>query len=77
MFMAIQLTLRKLEKTKGPYVTINENVGSFEILDILVPAIPAALYAGGAPGRNSSEHRPNSLAMSFDVFKIKNITYIL
>jgi prepilin-type N-terminal cleavage/methylation domain-containing protein len=65
-----------LNRRKGPYVTVNENVGSFEVLDLYGSGNTGLVYAGGAPGRNSSGAAAKLFGnVMCDVFKVKSITY--
>jgi prepilin-type N-terminal cleavage/methylation domain-containing protein len=65
-----------LNRRKGPYITVNENVNSFELADIYNGVTGSKLYMGGAPGRDST----GAVAKKFgnvicDNFKVKSITY--
>jgi type II secretory pathway pseudopilin PulG len=57
-----------LNRRKGPYVKIDEGVGSFEIKDLFT-AGTGKLYAGGDP---MNKQFGNVIT---DVFKVKNVTY--
>lgn len=67
-----------LARRKGPYITVDENVNSFEIADIFAVGgtYIGEVYGGGAPGRDVA----GGLAKRFgnvitDVFEVRNITY--
>jgi len=57
-----------LNRRKGPYVTINENLGNYELGD-LYNLTGSPLYGGGSP---RDKQYGNLLC---DVFKVKTITY--
>jgi prepilin-type N-terminal cleavage/methylation domain-containing protein len=63
---------RSLERRKGPYITINESVNSFEVGDLfsnLTGSAGGTLYGGGNPYQKRYGN------VICDSFKVKNITY--
>jgi prepilin-type N-terminal cleavage/methylation domain-containing protein len=64
-----------LNRRKGPYVKIDESVGSFEVKDLF--ANPGTkIYAGGSPGHDSTGNVKKLFGnVITDVFKVKNVTY--
>jgi prepilin-type N-terminal cleavage/methylation domain-containing protein len=73
-----------LARRKGPYVTVNENVNSFEVADIYSSGnsnyANSRVYPGGEPGRGGTAGTAGAASKKFgnvfcDNFKVKSITY--
>jgi prepilin-type N-terminal cleavage/methylation domain-containing protein len=68
-----------LNRRKGPYITINENVNSYEIADLFRDSTgnySNSVYGGGNPGLNDSGTAAKQFGnVICDSFKVKNITY--
>lgn len=69
-----------LNRRKGPYLTVNENVNSFELGDIYGYPTTSPLYQGGQPGWTGNVGAAGAAAKKFgnvicDNFKAKTITY--